>query len=284
MVDAPLVTCEWLLEHLDDDDVVIAEVAQEPDQEDYVAGHIPGAQGWYWKDVVWDTYEREFPEPEVLARRLGERGLSNGKRLVLYGQRNQFACYCYWVMTELCGFTQVSVLDGGKVAWQWRGLPMTTAIPEVLPAHLSIPPGGRRDRSRVRRDELLAALRNGTAPRLLDARYEEEYDGRRVKPGTGLDHGAERHGHIPGAVNVPYYRFLSPEDGTFRPTDELRALFEEAEATPEKAGEVVAYCRLAHRGSLVWFVATQLLGYDHLRVYDGSWTEWGSMVGVPVER
>jgi thiosulfate/3-mercaptopyruvate sulfurtransferase len=104
-----------------------------------------------------------------------------------------------------------------------------------------------------------------------------------VKPGTGFDHGAERHGHIPGAVNLPYERFLA-DDGSFRSADELRALFEEIEAAPDQIDDLVAYCRLGHRGSLVWFVATQVLGYDHVRVYDGSWTEWGSMVGAPVER
>ncbi|HSK22940.1 MAG TPA: rhodanese-like domain-containing protein [Egicoccus sp.] len=283
MVDGPLVSCEWLRDHLDDPAVVVAEIAQEADQAGYAEGHVPGAQGWYWKDVAWDTYEREFPMPELLAQRLGERGVGDDDHLVLYGIRNQFATYCYWVMTEMCGFSNVHVLDGGKVRWQHLGLPLTTDVPAAQPTRRTVRRPDRRDRSRVRRDELLAALRDGSAPRLLDARYEEEYDGRRVKPGTGFDHGAERHGHIPGAVNLPYERFLT-DDGSFRSPDELRALFEQVDAAPDQTDDLVAYCRLGHRGSLVWFVATQVLGYDHVRVYDGSWTEWGSMVGVPVER
>lgn len=282
-MSAPLVTCEWLRDHLDDPSVVVAEIAQEPDQAPYHEGHVPGAQGWYWKAFVWDTHEREFATPDLLARRLGERGVGDDDRLVLYGIRNQFATYCYWVLTELCGFTNVQVLDGGKVRWQHLGYPLTRDVPATTPASRSVPQPARRDLSRVRRDELLAALRTGAAPRLLDARYEEEYDGRRVKPGTGFDHGAERHGHIPGAVNLPYERFLA-EDGSFRPADELRALLTEAGAAADQSDDVVAYCRLGHRGSLVWFVATQILGEAHVRVYDGSWTEWGSLVGAPVER
>lgn len=283
MTDQPLVTCEWLRDHLDDPSVVVAEIAQESDQASYREGHVPGAQGWYWKDVVWDTYEREFPTPELLAQRLAERGVGDDQHLVLYGIRNQFATYCYWVMTEMCGFQNVHVLDGGKVRWQQLAYPLTAEEPQVTAAQRRVPRPDRRDRSRVRRDELLRALEQGSVPRLLDARYEEEYDGRRVKPGTGFDHGAERHGHIPGAVNLPYEQFLA-DDGSFRPTEQLQALFEQVEAAPGQADDVVAYCRLGHRGSLVWFVATQLLDYDHVRVYDGSWTEWGSLVGVPVER
>lgn len=283
MIDGPLVAADWLLDHLDDDRVVVAEVTQEADKESYRAGHLPGAQGWYWKEIVWNPLQREFQTPARLAEVLGTFGVGDDRHLVLYGERNQYAIYCYWVMTELCGFSQVHVLDGGKVGWKYLDFPMTTEVPRVAATRRRAPRGRRFDGSRIRRDELLAALA-GTPPRLLDARYAEEYDGKRVKPGTGFDHGAERYGHIPGAVNIPYERFLSDEDGRFRSTEELQALFEEVDASPERAGEVVAYCRLGHRASLVWFVATQLLGYDHVRIYDGSWTEWGSLVGVPVER
>ncbi len=279
----PLVTAEWLREHLDDEDLVLVEVDQEPDMARYLSGHVPGAHGWYWKDVVWDSFEREFPTPQQLARSLGELGVGDDATLVLYGERNQYAIYCYWVMTEMCGFERVHVLDGGKTVWEHRGYGFVDDVPQIVPTTRSVPTTERRDRSRIRRDELLDALRS-TPPRLVDARYEEEYDGRRVKPGTGFDHGAERRGHIPGARNVPYESFFSSEDGRFLPPDELRAIFEQVDATPEQADEVVAYCRLGHRASLVWFVATQLLGFENLRVYDGSWTEWGSMVGVPVER
>jgi thiosulfate/3-mercaptopyruvate sulfurtransferase len=284
MAIGSLITAEQLLDDLDVPSLRVVEVTPEPVLEDYLRGHIPGAQAWYWKDVVWDDLSREFPTPPVLAQRLGELGIGDGTTLVLYARRNQYAIYCAWVLGELCGFADVRVLDGGKTVWERRGFPMTTDAPLVAPAARAAPRSDRSDRSRIRRDELLARLAAPAPPRLLDARYPEEYDGRRVKPGDGFDHGAERRGHIPGAVNVPYESLLDPTDGTFLPAEQLRARLAAVGATPEQADEVVAYCRLGHRGSLVWFVATQLLGYDHVRLYDGSWTEWGSMVGAPVER
>ena len=281
--DAPVVTCEWLLEHLDDPRVVVAEISQEADPSGYLAGHVPGARGWWWKDVVWDDHEREFPEPAEMAARLGELGVADGQHLVLYAPRNQFATYCYWVMTELCGLDRVHVLDGGKQRWQHLDYPLVQAAATVRPGTRTATAAARDDRSRIRRDTLLAAVTEGTAPRLVDARSEEEYAGRRVKPGPGLDHGAERHGRIPGAVSLPYSELFA-DDGSFRTAEELRERFARVGAGPQQADDVVAYCRLGHRGSLVWFVTTRLLGWDHVRVYDGSWTEWGSMVGVPVER
>ncbi len=279
----PIVQPEWLVEHLDDPSVVVAEVEIEKDRPDYTSGHIPGAQGWYWKDVAWDDLERQFPQPDVMARRLAERGVGDDTTLVVYGERNQFATYVYWIATELCGLSNVHVLDGGKKGWRALGQPLTTDETVGTPVERTIPDWPRNDRSRIHRETLLAAL-GETPPRLLDARVEEEYDGRRVKAGTGLDHGATRHGHIPGARNLVYERFMDPETGRFRSREELAGLFAEFEATPQQTDDVVAYCRLGHRASMVWFVATQLLGYDHLRVYDGSWTEWGSLVGVPVEK
>ena len=278
----PVVSPERLIELLGRTDVVIAEVA--PDREDraYAKGHLPGALDWYWRDVAWDERDRAFPSPEEMARRLGAQGVGDGVHLVLYSPRVQYAAYVWWVMVELCGFRDVHVLDGGAVAWAALGLP--TALGDVAPAPAarSVPTRGRRDTSRAYRDELLRRLPTDP-PRLVDARTDEEYAGRRVKPGAGVDHGATRHGRIPGARSLMYLRLLD-EQHRFRPAEELAALFAEVGADPASSDDVVTYCRMGHRGSLVWFIATQLLGWDHVRLYDGSWTEWGSLVGAPVER
>lgn len=278
----PLVAPDWLQSRLGDPAVAVIEVASEPDGVPDADGNIPEASVRYWKDLVWDTHRRDVPPPAEMARRLGECGVGEGTAVVLYAERNQFAVYCYWVLHELLGYDNVSVLDGGKVAWRQQGRP--TVDRPAVPARVPGPPPARHggQATRVFRDELLSRL-SSAPPVLLDARLAEEYDGHRVKPGTGFDHGAERHGHIPGAKNLVYETLLH-DDATFLGTAELAERFRAFGAHPDDADEVVAYCRLGHRASLVWFAASQLLGWDHVRVYDGSWTEWGSLVGAPIER
>ncbi|GII60806.1 sulfurtransferase [Sphaerisporangium krabiense] len=279
---AALVDADWLAARLEDPATVVVEVQYEPDIDDYSAGHIPGARHVFWKDLYWDPREREFLTPAQAAAVLGGLGAGPDSTLVLYSGRGQFATYGYWVFKQLNGHADVRVLNGGRGAWTRAGHPLTTTVPEVTP--VPYPPAGRDrdDATRIYRQELLGLVGDpGTL--LLDGRYPEEYHGERVKPGTGPDHGAERHGHIPGAVSLPFNSLLD-DTFTLRPPGQLEALFRAAGAAPDQTARVVAYCRLGHRASLLWFAMRELLGWDHVRIYDGSWTEWGSTVGSPIEK
>jgi thiosulfate/3-mercaptopyruvate sulfurtransferase len=276
----PLVSPEWLVARLDDPDVVVVEVSfYQPDKAAYFTGHIPGARYAYWKDLLWHELDREFPTSDVMAHRLGSLGVGDGTTLVLVGDPVQFATYAYWVLA-MTGFEeQTAVLDGGHETWSSRGYPLTTDQPVVEERTVTSGPGD--DSCRIGRDEVLAGLHDPGRV-LIDLRSEEEYTGARVAPLTApFDHGAERRGHIPGARHLPRERLLN-DDGTFKALDQLQAEFVAVGAT--QGTEVVTSCRLSHRASLGWFVLTRLLGWDRVRVYDGSWTEWGSIVGYPIER
>jgi|FLYL01.1.fsa_nt_gi thiosulfate/3-mercaptopyruvate sulfurtransferase len=274
----PLVDGDWLEAHLDDPRLVIAEVSsQKASSAEYSVAHIPGARFVYWKDLCWKELVRDFPTSEEMAARLGRLGVGDDTTLVLVGDPIQFSTYAYWVMT-MTGFEHLAlVLDGGRDLWIREGRPTTDRVPEVTPADPPRP-GVSSVECRIGRDEVLAGLGSPTRM-LLDLRSREEYLGLRVSPATlEFDHGAERAGHIPGARHLPYDRLLT-EDGRFKPTDQLAAEFDGLDLDDR---EVVTYCRLSHRASLGWFVLTRLLGRSNVRVYDGSWTEWGSMVGMPI--
>lgn len=280
---SPLVTASWLAEHLDDPTVRVVQLLYEPDVDDYSDGHIPGAHVRFWKTLLWDPLQRQFATPAQMAERLGELGVRPTDTLVLYSGRSQYAMYGYWVIKVMNGHPDVRVLDGGKKRWTLEGHPLTTEVPVVEPVPYEPQRADRDDSTRISRAEVEAGLgRSGR--RLLDARSPEEYRGERVKPAPGPDHGAESYGHIPGALNLHARDLLDPADFTVRPREELEAMFRFVGAAPDQADEVVVYCRLSHRASGLWFAMTQLLGWDHVRVYDGSWTEWGSVVGAPVER
>jgi thiosulfate/3-mercaptopyruvate sulfurtransferase len=275
------VSGEWLQARLDDPHVRIVEIQYEAGVDDYTAGHLPGAQFWYWKDATWHPRDRDFADPAQAAGWLGRHGIAEDTTLVLYSGRNQYATYTYWVLKEMCGHPDVRVLDGSRQRWIQEGRPLSTDIPEVTPVPYAPLRRLPVRTSRIGRDEVLAGL--GRPDRLiLDARTPEEYRGERVKPGTGPDYGAERYGHIPGARHLFFREVLREEDYTFRSPAELRDVFAAAGASPDQVREVVVYCRLSHRASMLWFAMTQLVGWDHVRVYDGSWTEWGSIVGFPV--
>jgi len=276
----PLTSPETLLARLGDSELVILEVSfYEPNGATYFTSHIPGARYEYWKDLLWHELEREFPTPDVMADRLGSLGVGDGTTLVLVGDPVQFATYAYWVLA-MTGFeARATVLDGGRATWMNKGYPMTAELPVVEPHTVS--PGPVDESSRIGRDEVLAGL-NDPNRVLIDLRSGEEYSGERVAPlSAPFDHGAERRGHIPGARHLPIERLLR-DDGTFKTPDELRTEFATLGVTDGK--QVVTSCRLSHRASLGWFVLSRLLGRDHVRVYDGSWTEWGSIVGFPIER
>ncbi len=277
----PLISPESLLARLDEPDLVVLEVSfSEHANAPYFEGHIPGARYSYWKDLLWDPFDRQFPSPAVMADRLGALGVSRDTTLVLAGDPIQFATYAFWVLA-MTGFeAQCLVLDGGRTTWTSRGYPMT-ADPPLVKAR-SVSPAESIDRScRIGRDEVLAGLGQSNRT-IVDLRSREEFSGARVAPlSAPFDHGAERRGHIPGSRNLPMDRLLNG-DGTLKPPQDLRDEFALIGISDD--AEVVTTCRLSHRASLGWFVLTRLLHRNHVRVYDGSWTEWGSIVGFPVER
>ena len=279
-MNSPLVSTQWLADRLDDPTVVILEVSIDPfDKADYLIGHIPGAHFVYWKDLLWHDSDREFASPEVLAERLRALGVNNTTTVALVGDPFQFAAYAYWVMTMSGLEERCRLVDGGRRTWLAEERPLTTDVSEAAAGNLT--PGVTDAGPRIGRDEIRAGL-GPDGPLLIDMRSPEEYRGERVSPPwLAFDHGAERGGHIPGAQNLFIDNVLT-DTGTLLPTDELRARFEAVGVADDT--EIVTYCRLSHRGSLAWFILTRLLGEQNVRVYDGSWTEWGSIVGFPVER
>jgi thiosulfate/3-mercaptopyruvate sulfurtransferase len=265
----------WLQDHLQDPRVRVVEVGT-MDPPAYADRHIPGAAFWPWKESLWDRQRREFVAPDSFAALLGRSGVTPATTLVLYSRELQFATYALWTCV-LRGHPRVMLLDGGFTSWQAAGRPLSGDPPNWTVT--DYPVRAPDESGRIRRDDVLAGLHNPDRV-LLDARSPEEYAGLRVMPGDGFDHGAERKGRIPGARHL-HYRELLHDDDTFRAPETLHEIFASRGATPEK--EIVAYCRLSHRATLLWFAARQLLGYPRVRSYDGSWTEWGSMVGMPVE-
>ena len=278
MAESPLVSAAWLAERLGSSRVRVIEVASVNDDSAYRAGHIPGAVWWYWKAALWHKTDREFTTPETMARYLGRIGVAPETTLVLYGDPVQYGTYAFWVLS-MCGHLDLRVLDGAKTRWAADGRPLSTATTQPTPVEYR--PRSGDASSRVGRDDVRAGL--GRPGRLLlDARSPEEYLGERVMPPPLFDHGAERTGRIPGAVHL-HFRELLNEDDTFKPPEPMRSVVGARGADPDR-GDIIAYCRLSHRATLVWFAMRYLLGYRNVRVYDGSWTEWGSIVGFPVER
>ncbi len=275
-----LVSTNWLEDHLDDPSVVVLEVGIEPaGHPRYAAGQLPGAFFVYWKDLLWHEFDREFASPETMAQRLAELGVGEESTVALVGDPFQFGAYAYWVMTMTGQGDRARLVNGGRKTWIAESRPMVEDSAEPAPSQLA--PGNPDWSSRVGRDEVLAGL-DTQGRLLLDMRSPEEYRGERVSPSwVEFDNGAERKGHIPGARHL-FFEDLLDDKGSLLPADQLRARFE-AEGAAD-ADEIITYCRLSHRGSLAWFILTRLLGYTNVRVYDGSWTEWGSIVGFPVAR
>jgi thiosulfate/3-mercaptopyruvate sulfurtransferase len=274
-----LVSGEWLAEHLDDPGLRIIEVSSAPDDAEYRQGHIPGAVRWYWKDALWHETDREFATSEDMASRLGRIGIAPDTTIVVYGSPIQYGTYALWVLT-MAGHQDVRLLNGGRKRWIADGRPLSTDIPTYAP--IAYPPAGSDLSSRVGREDVRAKL-GQPGHILLDVRSPEEYRGERVSPPPGFDHGAERKGHIPGAVHL-HFRDLLNDDDTFKPPEQIQERLARVGIRPDTSDEIVTYCRLSHRATLMWFALSSVLGSHLVKVYDGSWTEWGSIVGFPIAK
>jgi thiosulfate/3-mercaptopyruvate sulfurtransferase len=271
-----LVTTEWLAEHIGDGDVVVAEVDENPDL--YEEGHIPGAVKLHWRHDLEDPVERDLVDKETFERILGERGIGNDTTVVLYGDKNNwFAAFAYWYL-KIYGHGDVRILDGGRQKWIDERRELTTEVPSTAPQTYR---AGERDESiRAYRDQVREWITGGGRA-LVDVRSPGEYAGDLTAPPGYEQEGAQRAGHIPTAASIPWASAVR-DDGTFKGPDELKELYEGKGITADK--EVTAYCRIGERSAHTWFVLRELLGYERVRNYDGSWTEWGNLVDVPIEK
>jgi thiosulfate/3-mercaptopyruvate sulfurtransferase len=271
-----LVTTDWLAEHLNDQDVVVAEVDENTDL--YEEGHIAGAMKLHWRDDLQDPVERDLVDKPSFERLMSERGISNDTTFVLYGDKNNwFAAYAYWYL-KIYGHQDVRILDGGRQKWADESREFTTDAPQPRQAEYQ---AGERDESiRTYRDTVRGEI-GEESKALIDVRSPQEYAGDLVAPPGYEQEGAQRAGHIPTAASIPWATAVR-DDGTFKSADELRELYESKGVTPEK--QVTAYCRIGERSAHTWFVLRELLGYENVKNYDGSWTEWGNLVDVPIEK
>jgi thiosulfate/3-mercaptopyruvate sulfurtransferase len=275
--DEVLVSTEWVAEHGGEAGYRLVEVDE--DTEAYAAGHIAGAIAWHWRDDLHDPLRRDFLDQAQLSALLRRSGVGTGSTVVLYGGNNNwFATYAYWLLRYL-GFDRLKLVDGGRKKWELEGRALVTDAPTYPPAEPG-PLGPVRAELRAFRDDALAHI-GGNGRALVDVRSPAEFSGEVLAPPHLPQEQAQVPGHIPGAANVPW-ALAAREDGAFKSDEELGALYGGVGVTPEV--DVIAYCRIGERSSHTWFVLHELLGYERVRNYDGSWTEYGSLVGVPVER
>jgi thiosulfate/3-mercaptopyruvate sulfurtransferase len=271
-----LVESDWVAEHLNDDNVVVAEVDENPDL--YDDGHIAGAVRLHWREDLQDPIERDLIEKPEFEQLLSRSGISNGTTAVLYGDKNNwFAAYAYWYL-KIYGHEDVRILNGGRQKWIDEGRDLTTEAPSP---RLGSYTAQERDLSiRAMRDYVLETIQSG-GKNLIDVRSPQEYAGELLAPPGYESEGASRGGHIPTAQSIPWAQAVR-DNGTFKSAGDLRALYEGKGITRDR--ETIAYCRIGERSAHTWFVLRELLGYENVRNYDGSWTEWGNLVDVPIER
>lgn len=272
-----LVSTDWVAKHGNDDGVRIVESNEDPLL--YPSGHIPGAVEIDWGADLNDQLRRDYLDRDGFASLMSSKGISNDTTVVLYGDRsNWWACYALWIF-QLFGHTNAKIMDGGRLKWEAEGRDLTREAPNVAAASYNAP---ERDDSVVRafRDDVLTHI--GISGQMIDVRSPEEYSGERLHMPDFPNEGALRGGHIPGAANVPWATAAN-EDGTFKDASALRDIYE-GNAGLDSDDDVIVYCRIGERSSHTWFVLTNLLGYGNVKNYDGSWTEWGNSVGVPIEK
>jgi thiosulfate/3-mercaptopyruvate sulfurtransferase len=271
-----LVETDWLEQHLGDSNLAVVEVDE--DTTAYEKGHVPGAIAINWATELHDHPRRDFVSGEQLARLLGKRGIASDDTIILYsGNNNWFAAYAYWLF-KYRGIENVKLLNGGRKKWELESRSLSDDVPGPGAATFQI--GNEQPDIRVFRDEVVRRATSGDGS-WVDVRSPEEFRGELLAPPHLPQEQAQVPGHIPGAANITWSKAVN-EDGTFKSADELTKLYGDEGITPDK--DVIAYCRIGERSSHSWFVLKELLGFERVRNYDGSWTEYGSLVGVPVER
>jgi len=271
-----LVSTDWVAQHRNDANVRLVEV--DVDTNAYDSGHIAGAVGWNWQSQLQQTVSRDVVSKPDMEKLLGQSGIGNDTTIILYGDNNNwFAAWAFWQL-KYYGHKDVRLMNGGRAKWEAEGRPLTKEAPKVTP--ISYKAAEPDEALRAYRDYVLEKVRAGSI-NLVDVRSPQEFSGELLAPAAVPQEGSQRGGHIPGAANIPWGTAVAA-DGTFKPADELKQIYGGKGIDGNK--ETIAYCRIGERSSHTWFVLTQLLGYDNVRNYDGSWTEWGSIVGAPIEK
>lgn len=273
-----LVSTEWVAEHLEAPGVRLVESNEDPLV--YPSGHLPGAVEIDWMRDLNDPLRRDYLDRERFESLMRKNGIGHETTVVFYGDRNNWwSCYAFWIF-QLFGHENARIMDGGRLKWENEKRPLVRDVPGFpVSGYVAAP----RDDSRIRafRDQVMEHVRSGGA--LVDVRSPEEFSGERLHMPAYPNEGALRGGHIPGARNIPWARAVDAATGEFKTAAELEAIYFEEQGLPREA-EIVAYCRIGERSSHSWFVLTYLLGHPKVVNYDGSWTEWGNLVGAPIER
>lgn len=273
-----LVSTDWVLEHLNDSNIRIVESNE--DHLLYFTGHIQNAIHIDWTEDLNDPIIRDYLKKEKFEELLSKKGIANNSTVIFYGDKNNWwACYAFWIF-QLFGHTNAKIMDGGRLKWEKENKPLTKEIPNFSATNYK---ANERNDSKIRafRDDVLKFI--SEKKKLVDVRSPEEYTGQRLHMPDYPNEGALRGGHIPGAVSIPWARAINPEDGTFKSFEALQKIYIE-ENKLNSNDEVIAYCRIGERSSHTWFVLTYLLGFEKVKNYDGSWTEWGNLVNVPIEK
>ena len=271
-----LVSTDWVAEHGADANVRLVEV--DVDTSSYEQGHIAGAVGWNWQSQLQQTVRRDLISKEEMEALLGGAGIGNDTTVILYGDNNNwFAAWAFWQL-KYYGHGDVRIMNGGRAKWEAEGRPLTTEAPAPASATYTAQDGDQN--IRAYRDQVLGHITAGDIS-LVDVRAPAEYSGELLAPANLPQEGSQRGGHIPGAANIPWGQAVA-QDGAFKSSDDLAELY--GGKGIDGSRETIAYCRIGERSSHTWFVLTQLLGFENVRNYDGSWTEWGSIVGAPIEK
>jgi thiosulfate/3-mercaptopyruvate sulfurtransferase len=271
-----LVSTEWAAGHLNDPKVRLIEV--DVDTTAYDQGHIPGAVGWNWQTQLQDNIRRDLIDKATLEGLLGKSGVGNDTTILLYGDNNNwFAAYALWQL-KYYGHKDVRLINGGRKKWIEEKRPLTTDPVKVTATTYHV--SGPDESIRARKEEIFDALNKKKSAQLVDVRSVDEFTGKIIAP-PGMSETAQRAGHIPGAANIPWAQAAN-EDGTFKSADALKQLYGAKGVNGDS--EIIAYCRIGERSSHTWFVLKYLLGYDNVKNYDGSWTEWGNLIGAPVDK